>query len=311
MNGVNQAERAFRTWAILTECARNRETITYGELGRRLGIHPRPIRFVLELIQDYCLNEKLPPLTILVISQKGFPGSGFIAWDVDNLQEGIEKTHSYPWTTLLNPFTYAADGQTAEQIAEKLVENPNGATEIYARIKVRGAAQSIFRKALLKAYANKCAFSGISIPEILDAVHIVPWSKCEQGERLDPRNGLLCTSLHHKLFDAGKIFLTEEYTIVISNELRNRRNTPETQRILIEKLHGGKIFLPANQLLWPSPEIIRRHNKLWGTRANKSLENRRENVGAFPASQLQRSVNRANPIWDRNNNENILGQLLF
>ena len=264
MNRVNQAERAFRTWAILTECARKKEAITYGELGRRLGIHHRPIRFVLELIQDYCLNEKLPPLTILVVNQKGVPGSGFIAWDVVNLQEGIEKTHSYPWTTLLNPFTYAADGQTAEQIAEELVKNPDGATNIYARVKVRGAAQNIFRKALLKAYANKCAFSGISIPEILDAVHIVPWSKCEHGERLDPRNGLLCTSLHHKLFDVGKIFLTEKYTIVVSNDLLDRRNVLETEKILIENLHGSKPYLPVNQSLWPSPEIIRRHNKLWG-----------------------------------------------
>lgn len=264
MNKVNQAERAFRTWAILTGCARSRGTITYGELGRKLGIHHRPIRFVLELIQDYCLNEKLPPLTILVINQKGVPGAGFIAWDVDNLQEGIEKVHSYPWTMLLNPFTYAADGQTDEQIAEELVENPDTATDVYARVKVRGAAQSIFRKALLKTYANKCAFSGISIPEILDAVHIVPWSKCEQGERLDPRNGLLCTSLHHKLFDAGKIFLTEEYTIVVNDELQNNRNTSEMHKILIAKLHGEKINLPTNQSLWPSPALIRKHNDLWG-----------------------------------------------
>ena len=264
MNRVNQAERAFRTWSILTECARNQGTITYGELGQRLGIHHRPIRYVLELIQNYCLNEKLPPLTILVVNQRGIPGSGFIAWDVDNLQEGIEKTQSYPWATMLNPFTYAADGQTDEQIAEELLVNPDGAADVYARVKVRGASQSIFRKALLKAYANKCAFCGISIAEILDAVHIVPWSKCHQSERLDPRNGLLCTSLHHKLFDVGKIFLTEEYTIVVSNDFLNRRNAVETEKILIEKLHGSKPYLPANQSLWPSPEIIRRHNKLWG-----------------------------------------------
>jgi HNH endonuclease len=261
---VNQAERAFRTWSILTECAMNRGTITYGELGRRIGIHHRPIRFVLELIQDYCLNEKLPPLTILVVNQKGLPGTGFIAWDIDNLQEGIEKVHSYPWITSPNPFTYAADGKTDEELSEILVQNPDKATDVYGRVKVRGAAQGIFRKTLLKAYANKCAFSGISIPEILDAVHIVPWSKCEQGERLDPRNGLLCTNMHHKLFDAGKIFVTEEYRISLNNYLLNRRNTSKMERILIKRLHGEKLSLPVNQSLWPSPALIRRHNELWG-----------------------------------------------
>ena len=264
MTIVNQAERAFRTWSILTEYARNRGTITYGELGRRLGIHHRPIRFVLELIQDYCLNEKLPPLTILVVNQHGIPGTGFIAWDIDNLQEGFEKVYSYPWITLQNPFTYAADGQTDEEIAEILVQNPGRAADVYARVKVRGAAQGIFRIALLKAYANKCAFSGVSIPEILDAVHIIPWSKCEKGERLDPRNGLLCTSIHHKLFDAGKIFVTEEYRISINNELLNLRNTTEIERILITKLHGEKLNLPVNQSLWPSLGIIRRHNEQCG-----------------------------------------------
>jgi len=263
MGTVNHAERAFRTWSILTDCAKNRELITYGRLGQNLGIHHRPIRYVLELIQNYCLYEKLPPLTILVVNQKGIPGKGFIAWDINNFKEGIEKVYSYPWIISPNPFMYAADGRTEEEIAEILFRNPDKAVDIYARVKVRGSAQGIFRKTLLKAYANRCAFSGISLPEILDAVHIVPWSICKPEEKLDPRNGMLCTSLHHKLFDTGKIFVTEEFKISINKELLNRSPTSEIERILITKLHGEKLNLPLNPLLWPSPAIIRRHNELW------------------------------------------------
>ncbi len=64
MAQVNQVERASRAWPVLVAIARDEKTITYGELARALGIHHRPIRYVLGLIQDYFLAEKLPPLTI-------------------------------------------------------------------------------------------------------------------------------------------------------------------------------------------------------------------------------------------------------
>ena len=44
---------------------------------------------MLGLIQNYCIEEKLPPLTILVVDKSGKPGTGFIAYDVDKLAEGM------------------------------------------------------------------------------------------------------------------------------------------------------------------------------------------------------------------------------
>jgi putative restriction endonuclease len=56
---VNQAQRAFDAWNVLVDCARNRRTISYGELASAIGIHQRAIRFVLGLIQEHCLIERL------------------------------------------------------------------------------------------------------------------------------------------------------------------------------------------------------------------------------------------------------------
>ena len=64
---VNHYERAFRAWPLLVKAAEDHETITYKDLAAHLGIHPRPIRYVLAVIQDYCLAEKKPPITILVV----------------------------------------------------------------------------------------------------------------------------------------------------------------------------------------------------------------------------------------------------
>ena len=37
--------------------------------------------------------------------------------------------------------------------------------------------QSVFRQMVLANYTNKCAITGIDIPELLLASHIIPWSK--------------------------------------------------------------------------------------------------------------------------------------
>ncbi len=67
---VNQYQRAAIVWQVLTETAARRSKITYVQLAHYFGIHPRPIRYVLGVIQDHCMDEKLPPLTILVVNQR-------------------------------------------------------------------------------------------------------------------------------------------------------------------------------------------------------------------------------------------------
>ena len=62
---VDQYERAGRAWSILTACARNRQSITYGQLAERMGIHPRVCAFFLGLIQCHCLEYSLPPYSPL------------------------------------------------------------------------------------------------------------------------------------------------------------------------------------------------------------------------------------------------------
>lgn len=76
MSKVNQVERAARAWPVLLTVAKSRKTITYGELAEALGIHPRPIRYVLGVIQDYCMAERLPSLTVLAVNKGGQPGAG-------------------------------------------------------------------------------------------------------------------------------------------------------------------------------------------------------------------------------------------
>ena len=74
------SERAAQIWPVLTLAANNRQILTYDIVARLIGV-PRPaLGKLLEPVQAYCMSNKLPALSILVVSQEtGMPGIGFIA----------------------------------------------------------------------------------------------------------------------------------------------------------------------------------------------------------------------------------------
>lgn len=259
---INQAERAFLAWPILTSHAQKRKTITYKELGDSIGIHHRVVRYVLGLIQNYCLEEKLPPLTILIVNQAGVPGSGFIAWDVDDYDEGFNKVTEYNWSQVENPFSYASNGERYEELINSLVNDPDNSDDVYRKVKTRGIAQAMFRDALLKAYNNSCAFTNLSFTHGLQACHIVPWSKSTDVDRLDVRNGILLNSFHHSLFDQGLITITKNYEIFFFDPDMDEGKYSEYDKLLTVDLHLKKVNLPNNKDIWPSMKQITRHHVL-------------------------------------------------
>jgi putative restriction endonuclease len=99
----------------------------------------------------------------------------------------------------------------------------NGTENLVGESKVREVKtrvnQNIFRQIVLANYSGKCAFSGIDIPDLLVASHIIPWSKNEK-ERLNPENGICLSSLYDKAFDKGLIGLKQDYSIIFSERLK-------------------------------------------------------------------------------------------
>lgn len=81
--------------------------------------------------------------------------------------------------------------------------------------------QSAFRAVILANYNEQCAISGISVPQLLIASHIVPWADNVEN-RLNPANGICLSPLYDQAFDKGYIGIRpEDYTLVISKELKN------------------------------------------------------------------------------------------
>ena len=86
----------------------------------------------------------------------------------------------------------------------------------FVQTKVR-IGQAFFRRTVLSAYNFKCCITGLSIPKLLVASHIIPW-KDNTENRLNPRNGLCLSALHDKAFDAGIITITENVTVRVSRK---------------------------------------------------------------------------------------------
>lgn len=77
--------------------------------------------------------------------------------------------------------------------------------------------QNFFRRSVLSAYEYQCCITGLAIPKLLVASHIVPW-RVDKANRLNPSNGLCLTMLHDKAFDTGIITITEDMTVKVSRK---------------------------------------------------------------------------------------------
>jgi predicted restriction endonuclease len=114
--------------------------------------------------------------------------------------------------------------------------------------------QHFFRRAVLSSYRGRCCMSGLSEPRLLVASHIVPWSK-DKENRLNPSNGLCLSAIHDKAFDKGLITLTDDFRVVISEELKRRNENFIKDTFL--PLSGKQIELPER--FTPSIEFISHH----------------------------------------------------
>jgi predicted restriction endonuclease len=118
--------------------------------------------------------------------------------------------------------------------------------------KVR-VGQRFFRKAVLSAYGYKCCMTGLSIPRLLVASHIVPW-RHDIANRRNPMNGLALSMLHDKAFDLGIITIGEDMTIRVSKKIMRR---DEFCQASLNIYDGKPIALPEK--FSPRAEFLEHH----------------------------------------------------
>ena len=113
------------------------------------------------------------------------------------------------------------EGTTIERKFEKdIADIPQGVVgETRTREVKTRVNQRLFRQIVLANYDGRCALTGIDIPELLVASHVIPWAKNER-ERLNPANGICLSSLYDKAFDTGLIGFADDASVMLSPRLK-------------------------------------------------------------------------------------------
>jgi putative restriction endonuclease len=128
-----------------------------------------------------------------------------------------------------------------------------------ATVKVR-VNQARFRRAVLASYNARCCMSGLAVPSLLVASHIVPWVE-DHKNRLNPRNGLCLSALHDRAYDRGLITVLPNFTIRVSPELRSAHADAFT-RAAIATFDGRTIQLPER--FKPDERFLTAHAQRFG-----------------------------------------------
>lgn len=113
--------------------------------------------------------------------------------------------------------------------------------------------QPEFRRRLLDIYEERCAISGCTVVQVLEAAHIMPYLG-PQTNHLS--NGLILRADLHTLFDLGLLAIdAEAMTVIISTQLENT---------IYWGFSGMQIFLPKDHAVWPSPEALNKQREWTG-----------------------------------------------
>ena len=104
--------------------------------------------------------------------------------------------------------------------------------------------QSAFRSMVLANYEERCAITGINIPDLLIAGHIIPWADSTPQQKLCPENGICLSALYDKAFDKGLITISpDDYSICLSSALREYEKHDYYDQ-LFASINGRPITMP-------------------------------------------------------------------
>jgi putative restriction endonuclease len=144
---------------------------------------------------------------------------------------------------------------TSPEAAAETQEFPEGRTrETLVRTRIN---QSFFRVAVLAAYGTKCCITGLSITQLLNASHIVPWA-VDLKNRTNPRNGLCLNVIHDRAFDCGLLTVTPDLKVKLSPKVRGSA-ADEAVRTFLGQFENAAISVPIR--FAPDENFLRYHNQ--------------------------------------------------
>ena len=217
---------------------------------------------VLQRITDYVvLEEKKYKSGIDSIfkygrdTQTSYPRGGFCSAAMKHLQRyQTFEPQEIEANTIVNSSNRGKD--VSAELLDHFDITKEGRDQV-SETKVR-IGQTYYRKMIVSLYDGKCCVTGLDVPKLLRASHIIPWAD-DKENRMNPENGLCLSGTYDLAFDRHLISFDESYRMIVGKEIRDHFTNAVTRKYF-ENFVGKKITLPSKFL--PSQEFLQIHREL-------------------------------------------------
>ena len=274
-----KVKQAFNAYLKSTNPGASNKASSYVRALDLLGemLHAAPYGF--EDCRDLWRVESLQRLQELHVRAAEEKGKGEAsAWNVEGiapsyLRDGFCSAALRNYQEFLVEYRYEQDMLAvfeghrgdADELPGKFDQNLNYADlleglgtadgrDVVRSVRTR-ANQQAFRAIVFRIYQQTCCVTGLDLPEVNRASHIVGWAE-DKGTRMDPRNGLCLSATYDAAFDKHLLSLDEDYRIILSRDLKDHY-TGESVRAHFQKREGEQITLP--KAYRPLPSYLERH----------------------------------------------------
>ena len=216
---------------------------------------------LLHMITDYVMSEekrfKLGENSIFkygLDSQKSYPRGGFCSAAMKHLQ----RYQSFePQEIVANAIADRLNN--GKDVSAELLNHfditKEGKDQV-SKTKVR-IGQAYYRKMIVSLYGGKCCLTGLDVPKLLRASHIIRWAD-DKDNRMNPENGLCLSGTYDLAFDQHLISFDEDYRMIVGCEISDHFSNAVT-RDYFKKYAGKKIEMPSKFL--PSQAFLRAHRE--------------------------------------------------
>jgi len=182
---------------------------------------------------------------------KSYLQNGYCSAALKTLQEFLVQYRQE--ANILNTFSqYSGEESELASKLDQSLEYPDVLLENLStsegKEKVREVTvrtnQSAFRKIILKLYQNTCCVTGLDIPAVNRASHIIPWAS-GKSTRMDPRNGICLSATYDAAFDRNLISLDDDYRMILSKDIKDHHTSESVKNYFLMK-EGNLISLPKS-----------------------------------------------------------------
>ena len=138
--------------------------------------------------------------------------------DYDDYTENEDLLEIYQWKPSKaggESKTKLNKSKTISEQRKRKYQKPNK-TERKGLVNSR-VGQGYYRNLVIEKWEGRCALTGFDNTKLLIASHILPWSKSDDKQKLDPDNGILLSPNADALFDRHLITFNSEDGKLISN----------------------------------------------------------------------------------------------